>query len=157
MSTPSLTRITPVLFVERIEPSAAFWQQRLGFARTIEVPGEHGLGFAAFSDGTLEVMYQTYASGAEDVAALAAAQRQGPTFLFVQVADIDVPIECAGVRIEPGDLVFGDVDGIVVVPRHVEDEVLSRAFHKVASENRTRDDLLQGAKLGEVFDRYGVL
>ena len=74
-----------------------------------------------------------------------------------KVADIDVPIECAGVRIEPGDLVFGDVDGVVVVPRHVEDEVLSRAFHKVASENRTRDDLLQGAKLGEVFDRYGVL
>jgi uncharacterized glyoxalase superfamily protein PhnB len=84
-----LNRITPVLFVERIEPSAEFWQQRLGFARTIEVPGEHGLGFAAFSDGKLEVMYQTYASGAEDVAALADAQRQGPTFLFVQVADID--------------------------------------------------------------------
>ena len=84
-----LNRITPVLFVERIEPSADFWQQRLGFARTIEVPGEHGLGFAAFSNGSLEVMYQTYASGAEDVAALAAAQRQGPTFLFVQVADLD--------------------------------------------------------------------
>ena len=89
MSQIVLNRITPVLFVERIEPSADFWQQRLGFARTIEVPGEHGLGFAAFSDGSLEVMYQTYASGAEDVAALAAAQRQGPTFLFVQVADLD--------------------------------------------------------------------
>lgn len=89
MSQIALSHITPVLFVERIEPSADFWQQRLGFARTIEVPGEHGLGFAAFSDGKLEIMYQTYASGAEDVAALAAAQRQGPTFLFVQVADID--------------------------------------------------------------------
>lgn len=89
MSQIVLNRITPVLFVERIEPSAEFWQQRLGFARTIEVPGEDGLGFAAFSDGSLEVMYQTYASGADDVAALAAAQRQGPTFLFVQVADID--------------------------------------------------------------------
>jgi uncharacterized glyoxalase superfamily protein PhnB len=89
MSQVVLSQITPVLFVERIEPSAHFWQQRLGFARTIEVPGEHGLAFAAFSDGSLEVMYQTYASGAEDVAALAAAQRQGPSFLFVQVADID--------------------------------------------------------------------
>ena len=93
MSQVVLNRITPVLFVESIEPSAEFWQQRLGFARTIEVPGEQGLGFAAFSDGTLEVMYQTYASGAEDVAALAAAQRQGPTFLFVQVADIDAVAE----------------------------------------------------------------
>src|SRR6185295_14733910 len=74
-----------------------------------------------------------------------------------KVVAIDVPIECAGVRIEPGDLIFGDVDGVVVVPRRAEDEVLSRAFQKVASENRTRDELLQGAKLGEVFDRYGVL
>jgi len=89
MSQLVLNRLTPVLFVERIEPSADFWQQRLGFSRTIEVPGEDGLGFAAFSDGRLEVMYQTYASGAEDVAALATAQRQGPTFLFVQVADIE--------------------------------------------------------------------
>lgn len=89
MSQIALSRITPVLFVERIEPSADFWQQRLGFSRTIEVPGEEGLAFAAFSDGRLEVMYQTYASGADDVAALADVQRQGPTFLFVQVADID--------------------------------------------------------------------
>lgn len=74
-----------------------------------------------------------------------------------KVADIDVPIECAGVRIEPGDLLFGDVDGLVVVPRRAEDEVLARAFEKVTSENRTRDELLQGAKLKDVFDRYGVL
>jgi regulator of RNase E activity RraA len=74
-----------------------------------------------------------------------------------KVVDIDVPIECAGVRIEAGDLVFGDVDGVVVVPRRVEDEVLARAFTKVASENTTRDELLQGAKLKDVFDRYGVL
>ena len=74
-----------------------------------------------------------------------------------KVAEIDVPIECAGVRIESGDLVFGDVDGVVVVPRRAEEEVLARAFEKVASENSTRDELLQGAKLEEVFDRYGVL
>lgn len=74
-----------------------------------------------------------------------------------KVAEIDVPIECAGVRIEPGDLVFGDVDGVVVVPRRAEDEVLARAFDKVASENTTRDELLQGAKLKDVFERYGVL
>jgi regulator of RNase E activity RraA len=74
-----------------------------------------------------------------------------------KVVDIDVPIECAGVRIEAGDLVFGDVDGVVVVPRRAEEEVLARALAKVTSENRTRDELLQGAKLGEVFARYGVL
>jgi len=74
-----------------------------------------------------------------------------------EVTAIDVPIECGGVRIEPGDLIFGDVDGVVVVPRKVEEETLQRAFDKVASENKTRDELLNGAKLKEVFERHGVL
>jgi regulator of RNase E activity RraA len=74
-----------------------------------------------------------------------------------KVAEIDVPIVCAGVHIEPGDLVFGDVDGVVVVPRKVEDEVLSRAFEKVTGENATRDELLRGAKLKDVFERFGIL
>ena len=74
-----------------------------------------------------------------------------------KVADIDVPIVCAGVRVEPGDLVFGDVDGVVVVPRKVEEAVLARAFEKVRGENATRDELLRGAKLKDVFDRFGVL
>lgn len=74
-----------------------------------------------------------------------------------EVAEIDVPIEIGGVRIELGDLVFGDVDGVVVVPRHAEDEVLARAFEKVSSEDTTREELMQGAKLQDVFERYGVL
>lgn len=74
-----------------------------------------------------------------------------------EVTAIDVPIECGGVRIEPGDLVFGDVDGVVVVPCRVEEEALQRAFDKVASENQTRDELRKGAKLKDVFDRFGVL
>ncbi|MFI5012146.1 MAG: RraA family protein [Hyphomicrobiales bacterium] len=74
-----------------------------------------------------------------------------------KVAEIDVPIACAGVHIEPGDLIFGDVDGVVVVPRKIEERVLARAFEKVTSENATRDELMRGAKLKDVYDRYGVL
>ena len=74
-----------------------------------------------------------------------------------KVVDIDIPIECAGVHVEPGDLVFGDVDGVVIVPRSAEEDVLARAFDKVARENTTRDELLRGAKLKDVYDRYGVL
>lgn len=74
-----------------------------------------------------------------------------------KVVDIDIPIECAGVRVEPGDLVFGDVDGVVMIPRRAEEDVLARAFDKVARENTTRDELLRGAKLKDVYDRYGVL
>jgi regulator of RNase E activity RraA len=73
------------------------------------------------------------------------------------VAEIDIPIECAGVTVAPGDLVLGDADGVVVVPRAVEDEALALAFAKVVGENRTRDELAAGGKLKDVFAKYGVL
>ena len=73
------------------------------------------------------------------------------------VAEIDVPIECAGVSIEPGDLIVGDADGVVVVPRAIEDEALTHAFAKVTGEDRTRDELAAGASLKEVFAKYRVL
>jgi len=73
------------------------------------------------------------------------------------VAAIDVPIRCGGVAIAPGDLVVGDADGVIVVPRAVEARAVARAFEKVASEDRTRDELAAGAKLADVFARHGVL
>jgi len=74
-----------------------------------------------------------------------------------KVVEIDVPIRCAGVAVAPGDLVVGDADGVVVVPRAVEDETLRRAFAKVEGENRTRDELAAGARLADVFAKYRVL
>ena len=74
-----------------------------------------------------------------------------------KVVAIDVPIECAGVRVETGDLVFGDVDGVVVVPRRLEEEAIARAFAKVEGEDATRDELQKGAKLADVFARRGIL
>jgi regulator of RNase E activity RraA len=73
------------------------------------------------------------------------------------VAEIDTPIRCAGVAIAPGDLIVGDADGVVVVPRAIEAEALRRAFEKVSSEDRTREELARGVKLKDVFDRYRVL
>jgi regulator of RNase E activity RraA len=74
-----------------------------------------------------------------------------------EMAAMDVPVEVAGVRVEPGDLVFGDVDGVVVVPRAIAPEAVARALDKVSAEDRTRDALLEGASLREVFARFGVL
>jgi regulator of RNase E activity RraA len=74
-----------------------------------------------------------------------------------EVCAIDVPVECAGVAVNPGDLVFGDADGVLVVPQPVVKRTLELALDKVEGENRTRDELLQGAKLADVFRKYGVL
>ena len=73
------------------------------------------------------------------------------------VAEIDVPIRCAGVAIAPGDLIVGDADGVIVVPQAIEAEAIARALHKVTSEDRTRDELAAGVKLAEVFAKYRVL
>ncbi|MDE0470257.1 MAG: RraA family protein [Candidatus Poribacteria bacterium] len=69
----------------------------------------------------------------------------------------NVPIECGGVTVNPGDIVFGDADGIVVIPQAVETEVIAAAVEKVSGENRTRDALRAGATLREVYDKYGIL
>lgn len=74
-----------------------------------------------------------------------------------RMVDRDVPVECAGVRISPGDIIFGDVDGVVVVPRAHEQEVVRRAIDKVTGENHTRDALRKGEPLASVFKRFGIL
>jgi len=74
-----------------------------------------------------------------------------------RVMAYDVPIMCGEVLVRPGDLVFADFDGIVVVPKEVEDEVLERARQKAGKESASRAELRAGKTLREVYDRYGVL
>jgi 4-hydroxy-4-methyl-2-oxoglutarate aldolase len=74
-----------------------------------------------------------------------------------RVVAYDIPIRCGGVLVYPGDLVVGDYDGIAVIPKKVETQVLDLAFDKATKENRTRDELMRGKLLREVYDKYGVL
>jgi regulator of RNase E activity RraA len=74
-----------------------------------------------------------------------------------EVAAIDVPIECAGVTVNPGDLVFGDADGVLVIPQPIVKPTVKLALDKVEGEDRTREELQRGALLAEVFKKYGVL
>jgi regulator of RNase E activity RraA len=74
-----------------------------------------------------------------------------------RVVDVDVPIEIAGVRFHPGDLVFADRDGVVVVPQSVEDEAVRRAWNKVHAEDRTRAAIAAGMKATDAYEEFGVL
>jgi regulator of RNase E activity RraA len=74
-----------------------------------------------------------------------------------RMVDRDVPVVCAGVAVRRGDLVFGDVDGVVVIPHEMELEVVRRALDKVAGESESREALQRGEKLAEVFRRLGIL
>lgn len=74
-----------------------------------------------------------------------------------RMVERDVPVVCAGVAVQRGDLVFGDVDGIVVIPQAAEQEVLRRALEKVRGEDQSREALQRGEKLADVFRRLGIL
>jgi len=73
------------------------------------------------------------------------------------VVAYDVPVMCGQVLVNPGDLVFADFDGVVVVPQSIEKEVIKKATEKVGAENLSRAALLSGKSLKEVYDTYKVL
>lgn len=73
------------------------------------------------------------------------------------VQDYRTTVEIGGVRIEPGDLVIGDIDGVVIVPRELEDEVIGAALEKASTENLVRAAIEAGMSATEAFATYGVL
>jgi uncharacterized glyoxalase superfamily protein PhnB len=89
MGDVNVQKITALLFAEEIEPSIKFWVERLGFTRAIEVPDGNKLAFAALQKGNLELMYQTYKSADDDLGSVVRSVRQGPTFLYVDVENLD--------------------------------------------------------------------
>lgn len=88
MNPPPLRRITSLLPVASLEACLPFWR-KVGLKVTVEVPHGDALGFAILSGEGVELMLQSHASIEADMPALAAAARQGPSFLFVEVPDID--------------------------------------------------------------------
>jgi regulator of RNase E activity RraA len=73
------------------------------------------------------------------------------------VTAYNVPVECGEVLVHPGDFVFADYDGVVVVPQAVVKETLELAADKANRENQSRAELLRGAYLRDVYKKYGVL
>jgi regulator of RNase E activity RraA len=75
----------------------------------------------------------------------------------LDVESANLPIDCGGVRVEPGDLVIGDDDGVVVVPKGIADEVIESAEEKSSGEDVVRDVLATGASVWDTFQQYGVI
>lgn len=104
---PMLEKLTPILYVEAIEPVLPFWTERLGFEVTGQVMEGDRLGFVMMERDGVEVMVQTRESVENDVPSMADTP-MGGTILFIQVADLDAVIDA-----------LGDVE--VVVPRRTTD------------------------------------
>lgn len=82
------------------------------------------------------------------------AQDQAPRGLVV---DYRTPIKVGDVTVEPGDLIFGDLDGVCIIPKDAALDVLNAAFEKLAAEDLVRQHIVAGGSSAEAFEKYGVM
>lgn len=82
------------------------------------------------------------------------AQDQAPRG---KVINYRVPVEINGVCVRPGDIVFGDLDGVLVIPAEVEQEVIQKAFEKAMGEKQVAEAIKSGMSVCEAFSKYGVM
>jgi uncharacterized glyoxalase superfamily protein PhnB len=92
MKPTEVKKITPILFAQELEPCIDFWTERLGFQKTVEVPEGNTIGFAMLERNGLELMYQSFSSAEKDNAATGTAVRKGPSFLYIEVADLNAAL-----------------------------------------------------------------
>ena len=69
----------------------------------------------------------------------------------------DIPGKIHGVDVNSGDFIFGDVDGVVIVPQKITAELVEKALEKVSEENQMRGMLENGASLAKAFEEHGIL
>lgn len=115
-----INRSTPILHVTSVEPCIKFWTERFGFRATIEVPEGDRIGFVALEKNGIELMYQTYSGmKADPKNPLADAVEKGPSFLFMEVPDIQDTIRALnGAEIVQGlhDTFYGSKEIVVREP-----------------------------------------
>ena len=125
-----------------------FWGELMSTrARYLNAAGAVLNGFVRDAAGIEALGFPTFCRGLY-------AQDQGPRG---KVIDFRVSIEIEGVRIAPGDLIFGDREGVLVIPAEVEAEAIEAALAKASTENRVATAIRGGMSAVEAFETFGVL
>jgi regulator of RNase E activity RraA len=104
-------------------------------------------GYSRDTRGILDLNFPTFSHGRY-------AQDQGPRG---KVVDFRVPLEIGQVRIDPGDIVFGDLDGVCVIPRQAEEETFRAALEKARGEKLVKEAIEEGLSAVEAFTRFGIM
>jgi regulator of RNase E activity RraA len=129
-------------------PRYALWGELMTTrARRLGAAGAVLDGYVRDTAGILDQGFPTFAYGSY-------AQDQGPRG---KVIDFRSAIELDGVRINPGDIVFGDRDGVCIVPRDAEAEAFTRAVEKVRGEHLVRQAIEGGMSASDAFAKYGIM
>ncbi|HEX5700181.1 MAG TPA: RraA family protein [Rubrobacter sp.] len=126
----------------------ALWGELMSTrAITLGAAGAVVDGYSRDTRGILQLGFPTFSYGGY-------AQDQGPRG---KVIDFRVPLEIGGVRLEPGDLLFGDLDGVCLIPREAEEEVVRKALEKAREESVLERALREGMSATEAFARHGIM
>ncbi len=126
----------------------ALWGELMSTrARHLKAAGAVLNGFVRDAAGIEALNFPTFCRGLY-------AQDQG---VRGKVIDFRTAIEIDGIRIAPGDLVFGDREGVLIIPRSVEQEAVAAALDKASTENRVATAIRGGMSAREAFDTFGVL
>ena len=126
----------------------ALWGELMSTrARYLRAAGAVLNGFVRDAAGIEALGFPTFCRGVY-------AQDQGPRG---KVIDFRTPVEIEGVRIAPGDLIFGDREGVLIVPAEVEGEAVAAALAKVSTENKVATAIRGGMSAREAFETFGVL
>lgn len=129
---------------QRISPWGELLSERAAF---LGAAGCLTDGCIRDSDKILEMKFPVYSNGTNP----ADTKYRGKMMMS------DVPGEIGGVRVESGDMVFGDIDGIVIIPQKIIRETVEKALQKVAAENTVRDEIRKGEPLADIFARHKIL
>lgn len=129
-------------------PRYALWGELMSTrASKLGAAGAVVDGYSRDTPGILQLNFPTFSSGRY-------AQDQGPRG---KVLDFRLPIEIESVRIRPGDIVFGDLDGVLVVPREAEEEAFNKAIEKARGEQAVRKAIVEGMSACEAFATFGIM
>lgn len=129
-------------------PTYALWGELMSTrAMKLGSGGAVVNGYSRDTKGILKLDFPTFSFGSY-------AQDQGPRG---KVIDFRVEIEMNGVRIKPGDIVFGDIDGVCIVPKEIENEVIEGALKKALGEKTVQKLIENGMGAREAFDKYGIM
>jgi regulator of RNase E activity RraA len=129
-------------------PTYALWGELMSTrAMQCDAVGAVLDGYSRDTRGILELGFPTFSYGCY-------AQDQA---VRGKVVDYRVPISIGQARIEPGDILFGDMDGVLVVPRAAENDVFDAALVKARGEKTVRRALEQGMSARQAFETYGIL
>tara|TARA_E500000318_G_scaffold100841_2_gene103849 strand:- start:45 stop:737 length:693 start_codon:yes stop_codon:yes gene_type:complete len=129
-------------------PTYALWGELMSTAAMNRgAAGAVVNGYSRDTRGILKLGFPTFSYGRY-------SQDQRPRG---KVVDFRCAIEIEGVRIEPGDIVFGDLDGVCVVPRAIEREVFAGAFEKASGEKTVFEAISGGMLAQDAWDKYGIM